>query len=144
MDNASLFSTVNTIALVSWVVLLIFPFSQLVKKLLLGIVVVGLAILYVFLITQTFDADAMESFGSLSDIATMFQNETALLAGWVHYLAFDLMVGLFITNNAQKYGLNRFILIPCLFLTFMLGPTGLLLYIIIRSIYTKRYFEDYQ
>ncbi|GAB3341803.1 ABA4-like family protein [Marivirga atlantica] len=144
MDNASLFSTVNTIALVSWVVLLIFPFSQLVKKLLLGIVVVGLAILYVFLITQTFDADAMESFGSLSGIATMFQNEIALLAGWVHYLAFDLMVGLFITNNAQKYGVNRFILIPCLFLTFMLGPTGLLLYIIIRSIYTKRYFEDYQ
>jgi hypothetical protein len=106
--------------------------------------VVGLAILYVFLITQTFDADAMESFGSLSGIATMFQNEIALLAGWVHYLAFDLMVGLFITNNAQKYGVNRFILIPCLFLTFMLGPTGLLLYIIIRSIYTKRYFEDYQ
>ena len=143
MDNASLFSTVNTIALISWIVLLIFPFSQLVKKLLLGLVVIGFALLYAFLITQTFDADAMESFGSLSGIASMFQNETALLAGWVHYLAFDLMVGLYITRNAEKYGINRFVLIPCLFFTFMLGPIGLLLYFIIRIAYTKRYFHTY-
>ena len=143
MDNASLFSTVNTIALISWIVLLIFPFSQLVKKLLLGLVVIGFALLYAFLITQTFDADAMESFGSLSGIASMFQNETALLAGWVHYLAFDLMVGLYITHNAEKYGINRFVLIPCLFFTFMLGPIGLLLYFIIRIAYTKRYFHTY-
>jgi len=143
MDNASIFSTINTIALISWVVLLIFPFSQLIKKILLGLVVIGFALLYVFLITQTFDANAMESFGSLAGIAGMFQNETALLAGWVHYLAFDLMVGLYITHNAEKHGINRFVLIPCLFFTFMLGPLGLLLYVIIRSIYTKRYFEDY-
>ena len=95
------------------------------------------------LITQTFDADAMESFGSLSGIASMFQNETAMLAGWVHYLAFDLMVGLYITHNAEKYGINRFVLIPCLFFTFMLGPIGLLLYFIIRIAYTKRYFHTY-
>jgi hypothetical protein len=143
MDNASIFSTINTIALISWIVLLIFPFSQLVKKLLLGLVVIGFALLYAFLITQTFDADAMESFGSLSGIASMFQNETALLAGWVHYLAFDLMVGLYITRNAEKYGINRFVLIPCLFFTFMLGPIGLLLYFIIRIAYTKRYFHTY-
>jgi hypothetical protein len=143
MDNASIFSTINTIALISWIVLLIFPFSQLVKKLLLGLVVIGFALLYAFLITQTFDADAMESFGSLSGIASMFQNETALLAGWVHYLAFDLMVGLYITHNAEKYGINRFVLIPCLFFTFMLGPIGLLLYFIIRIAYTKRYFHTY-
>lgn len=143
MDNASIFSTINTIALISWIVLLIFPFSQLVKKLLLGLVVIGFALLYAFLITQTFDADAMESFGSLSGIASMFQNETALLAGWVHYLAFDLMVGLYITHNAEKHGINRFVLIPCLFFTFMLGPIGLLLYFIIRIAYTKRYFHTY-
>ena len=143
MDNASIFSTINTIALISWIVLLIFPFSQLVKKLLLGLVVIGFALLYAFLITQTFDADAMESFGSLSGIASMFQNETALLAGWVHYLAFDLMVGMFICKNAEKYGINRWLLIPCLLFTFMLGPIGLLLYFIIRIAYTKRYFHTY-
>jgi hypothetical protein len=64
------------------------------------------------------------------------------VAGWVHYLAFDLMTGLFIKRNALKHGISHWLLIPCLFLTFMFGPIGLLLYFLIRLIITKQYFAD--
>ena len=62
--------------------------------------------------------------------------------GWIHYLAFDLMVGWFIVNDAQKHEINRFLTIPCLLLSFMLGPTGLLLYLILRLMLRKQYFLD--
>ena len=32
-------------------------------------------------------------FGSLADVATLFQKQELLLAGWIHYLAFDLFIG---------------------------------------------------
>jgi len=143
MNTELIFSIVNAAASFSWLLLLIFPFSKLVHKILLNIIIVGLAILYVIIISQSLNWQTFENTSTLAGIADLFTNPLALLAGWVHYLAFDLMVGLYITNNARRYGINRFILIPCLLFTFMLGPVGLLLYIIIRSIYNKRYFEDY-
>ncbi len=144
MDNESIFSVANTVALCSWILLAIFPFSKLLKRLLVGIVVVALALVYAFLVAQGFNGDSFESFNTLSGIASLFTNKTALLAGWIHYLAFDLMVGLYITTNAEKYVVNRFLIIPCLLFTFMLGPVGLLLYIIIRTAYSKRYFHNYE
>ena len=62
----------------------------------------------------------------------LFTSERAVLAGWVHYLAFDMFVGLWITLDAQRIGLKRTILIPVQILTFMLGPMGLGLYLMIR------------
>jgi hypothetical protein len=70
----------------------------------------------------------------------LFTDKTAVTAGWVHYLAFDLFTGIWIKKNAQKYNVHHLILIPCLLLTFMLGPIGLLLYLLIRLIKTKQYF----
>ncbi len=33
----------------------------------------------------------MESFGSLNGVMKLFQDRTLVTAGWVHYLAFDLL-----------------------------------------------------
>lgn len=144
MNNELFFSIANTTALISWVLLMIFPFGRLLKKLLMGFVISALAILYVFLIANSFQPSSFESFSTLAGLTSLFNNPTAFLAGWIHYLAFDLMVGLYIAKNADQYGINRFLLIPCLLFTFMLGPVGLLLYFIIRTIYTKRYFHEYE
>jgi hypothetical protein len=72
----------------------------------------------------------------------LFTNPRLVTAGWIHYLAFDLLAGLFIRNNAQKHGISHWILIPCLLFTFMFGPVGLLLYLLIRWMITKSYFAD--
>ena len=73
---------------------------------------------------------------------SLFTNPALVTAGWVHYLAFDLMTGIWIKRNSLKYGIPHLLVIPCLLLTFMLGPVGLLLYLLIRSLKTKHYFAE--
>ena len=56
-----------------------------------------------------------------------------LLAGWVHYLAFDLFIGGWIAVEADKIGLNRIVQAPILLATFMLGPIGLAIFLTIKA-----------
>ena len=77
----------------------------------------------------------------MEEVSQLFNNDALLLAGWVHYLAFDLWVGSWEAGDAVKNGIHRLIMVPCLLLTFMFGPIGLLLYIIIRTIKTRKFFE---
>jgi len=92
------------------------------------------------LIFQVLTPDIFEKFGSLNGVMELFTNKTAVTAGWVHYLVFDLMVGIWEKKNGMKYNIHHLLLVPCFLLTFMLGPLGLLLYLLIRFIKTKQYF----
>lgn len=74
------------------------------------------------------------SFMSLDGLIKLFSVKEALLAGWAHYLVFDLFIGAWQARDAQRVGLNHFILIPCLLLTFLVGPVGLLAYLLIRGL----------
>ena len=64
----------------------------------------------------------------------LFTSDWALLAGWMHYLAFDLFVGAWIAAETERRGLTRLVLIPVLPLTFLFGPAGFLLFCILRSV----------
>lgn len=77
-------------------------------------------------------AGAAGGFGSLADVAVLFGNPWALLAGWVHYLCFDLAVGTWEARDARHRGVPHAVLVPCLLATFLLGPLGLLLYCGVR------------
>ena len=141
MSPDSVFQTCSTIAMVGWIVLLIIsPFWSSFDKFLIGIIITLFAIVYAWLIFQVFTPGDFEKFSSLNGVMDLFTNKTAVTAGWVHYLAFDLLTGIWIKKNAQKYNIHHLILIPCLLLTFMLGPIGFLLYLLVRSIKTKQYF----
>ncbi len=59
--------------------------------------------------------------------ARLFENPYLLLAGWVHFLAFDLLVGAWEVRDARRVGITHLLVVPCLLLTFMAGPVGLLL-----------------
>ena len=69
-------------------------------------------------------------------MALLFSNPWALLAGWVHYLAFDLFVGSWEVRDSQARGIPHWLVLPCLFLTFMFGPAGWLLYMAVRVVRT--------
>ena len=141
MSPDSVFQTCSTIAMVGWIVLLIIsPFWSHFDRFLIGIIITLFAIVYAWLIFQVFTPGDFEKFGSLNGVMELFTDKTAVTAGWVHYLAFDLLTGIWIKKNAQKYNIHHLILVPCLLLTFMLGPIGLLLYLLVRSIKTKQYF----
>jgi len=141
MSPDSIFQTCSTIAMVGWIVLLIIsPFWSSFDKFLIGIIITLFAIVYAWLIFQVFTPGDFEKFSSLNGVMDLFTDKTAVTAGWIHYLAIDLLTGIWIKKNAQKYNINHLILIPCLLVTFMLAPIGFLLYLLVRSIKTKQYF----
>ena len=133
MSPDQVFAVANTVALLSWVLLAVLPGRRWVTQVVTGTVVPALfAAVYVAIIATTF-AGAEGSFATLGGVATLFANRWVLLAGWIHYLTFDLLIGTWEARDAVERRIPRVVLIPCLFLTFMFGPAGWLLYMGARS-----------
>jgi heme A synthase len=141
MTPETIFNLCNSIAMAGWIILIIAsPFWRFTDKFLIGVIITLFAIIYAWCIAQSFHADDFQKFGTLDGVMSLFTNKMAVTAGWVHYLAFDLMTGTWIKKNAEQHGISHWLLIPCLLLTFMLGPVGLLLYLIIRLVKIRQYF----
>ena len=90
------------------------------------------AVLYIGLVVTMFGRSE-GGFSTLAGVATLFTNPWMLLAGWVHYLAFDLLIGTWEVRDAQARGIPHLFVVPCLILTFLFGPAGWLLYLTVRS-----------
>lgn len=142
MTTEQVFSFCSTLVLPGWLLLVFFPRWRPVSHIITGIIVTVLALVYAFFIVTNLQPADMQSFSSLKGVMALFTNEQAVLAGWIHYLAFDLMTGLFEVRNAEKHLISHWLVVPCLFFTFMLGPVGLLLYFIIRSVKTRQLFPS--
>jgi hypothetical protein len=125
------FTLCNAAVLPGWL-LLIFSRRTWPSELFCPFVLPGtLAIGYVaLLVSQWGRMDG--GFSSLAEVAALFENRYALLAGWIHYLAFDLFVGSWEVRDARRLGVSRWLLIPCLVLTLFFGPAGLLSYLLVR------------
>jgi hypothetical protein len=130
MTDAQLFQVANTTALLSWITLLVVP--RRAAPVLRLVVPSLLALLYIWALT-TAPANPNGGFGSLEQVKALFTQDRAVLAGWVHYLAFDLFVGCWIVLDADERRIGRWLLVPCLGLTFMVGPVGLLVYLALRT-----------
>ena len=137
MKAEQIFSIANLVAMLGWILLAVAPRWNWTQKIVIsGNISLLLGIAYLILVILFFGS-ADGGFGSLAGVMKLFTNEWAVLAGWIHYLAFDLFVGSWEVKDAQENGISHWLVIPCLFLTFMLGPIGLLLYSILRFFLAK-------
>lgn len=137
-----LFKVASVIALVGWVILIALPFWHFGHSVVIAISVCLLCGIYSYLIFfgRKYDDEKVRgSFWSLNGIIKLFKSPRVVLAGWVHYLAFDLMMGLYIVVDAARFDFSHVLLIPCLLLTLMLGPAGLLLYLLLRFGLTQQF-----
>lgn len=142
MKAEQIFSIANLIAMLGWIILAVAPRFVLTRKIVLsGAIPLLLSVAYLVLIVLFFGA-AEGSFGSLAGVMKLFTNEWAVLAGWIHYLAFDLFVGSWEVKDAQERGISHWLVIPCLVLTFLLGPIGFLLYSVLRYFLAKKVKND--
>ena len=133
MSAEQIFGFTNAIAVLSWVLLAVLPGRQWVTDVVTGKAVPLLfAALYIVIVVTTF-AGAEGSFSTLDGVATLFSNPWLLLAGWLHYLAFDLLIGTWEARDARGRGVPQLVLVPCLFLTLMFGPAGWLVYMGVRA-----------
>lgn len=127
----TVFSVCSTLAVVGWVLLIALPRHRLAHLVASVVIPLAIAVVYLVLIVQHFGRSD-GGFGSLAEVTRLFANPAMLLAGWLHYLAFDLFLGAWEVRDAQRHGVPHLLVIPCLLLTFLLGPIGLLSYLAVR------------
>jgi len=138
-----LFGIANLVAMLAWLVLVLAPRKPVVMKALFYGPVLLFAIGYSVGLVGVLSGliptgDGEVDFSTIEGVRSIFASDAGVTIAWVHYLAFDLFVGIWIARNADALGLHdlkgRIIQAPILFFTFMAGPLGLLLYLILRSV----------
>jgi hypothetical protein len=127
-----IFSACGTLAMAGWLLLMLAPRWRHTQTVAAVGIPLAIAIVYLVLIARHMPG-AEGGFGSLAEVAALFSQTGLLLAGWVHYLAFDLFIGGWEVRDARRHGVPHLLVIPCLVMTFLLGPIGLLAYIILRG-----------
>lgn len=124
------FYLASTAALIGWVILIAAPRGSgiwsrvaLVPR---WVIPVGLSVIYAVLIPPHF-ASTGGGYGSIEVVRRLFASDPVLVAGWVHYLAFDLIVGGLIAERMDRAGVHRVVQVAPLGAVFMFGPIGFLL-----------------
>jgi hypothetical protein len=132
MTPETLFQIANPAALLGWGALVLSPLAPRLADILAGIVIpLALSVGYAGLVLA-FWATAPGGFGSLPDVMALFTSAPVALAGWLHYLAFDLFVGAWVARTARSEDIPHLFALPCLALTFLFGPAGYLCFSILR------------
>lgn len=127
-----IFQLGNSLALVSWIVLLTFPkHSKIILWLQYGTITL-LAAAYLLLFVPLLRDFQPDQFSSIKNVRSLFQMDPMLVAGWFHYLAFDLFVGIYIVKEGIQHNWKRWQYSLCLPFTFLFGPVGLLAFYIIK------------
>lgn len=133
-----LFQFANPLALLGWIALLGFPFAPKMIETISGYVIPAiLSLLYLVMILVHWTG-AEGGFDSLENVMLLFTDPGAALAGWTHFLAFDLFLGTWAAKTARNEGIPHLLMIPSLFLTFMFGPIGFLLTLVLIGINRAR------
>jgi hypothetical protein len=127
MNHQSLFSILNLAAMVGWCILIFAPRGWRWLGMLPRFILPGaLALVYVALMGAGY-TEANGGFGSIAQVRALFGSDSVLVAGWGHYLAFDLIVGTLLAERMDRVGITRWLQAPILIATFMFGPLGWLL-----------------
>ncbi|NND62341.1 MAG: DUF4281 domain-containing protein [Flavobacteriaceae bacterium] len=135
MTASEVFSIANFMAMPMWVLMIFLPKWKVTSWLMkFKVIPLLLAIVYAIYIVITLLEGPAMNFGSLEAVMELFKDERALLAGWVHYLAFDLLVGMWMLDQNKKLGIHQIIMAPILLATFMLGPVGFILFMALRAV----------
>ncbi|WP_299709456.1 ABA4-like family protein [uncultured Tenacibaculum sp.] len=135
MTPSEVFSISGMLAMPMWILMIFLPKWKVTRFLIdFKIIPLLLSIIYAIYIFISIRQGGMMDFGSLASVMQLFTLENAVLAGWVHYLAFDLVVGMWMLDQNKELKIHPVVMAPCLFGTFMFGPIGFLLFMIIKSI----------
>jgi hypothetical protein len=134
LDPGAAVALGNQAALAGWAILILLPRWDAIITVPKYLIPFGLCLIYPLFFLPEF-AGSGGGYGSLDAIAKLFENPKILAAGWLHYLAFDLFVGAWIAQDADRLGAPRSIQAGLLAMTFMFGPAGLALYLIARTLF---------
>ncbi len=138
MSPDTLFQFTGPLAILGWLALILSPLAPRLTDAMAAIVIPALlSVAYTALILVNWSS-APGGFGSLAEVMLLFTSPAIALAGWIHYLAFDLFVGAWITRTARANSIPHLLILPCLVLTFLFGPAGFLAFTALRTAFAAR------
>ncbi|MXO95118.1 DUF4281 domain-containing protein [Erythrobacter aquimaris] len=133
----TVFSIANALALLMWVALVFLPRwpALLAAILYLGVALLSAAyaVFLIAVVAGIVPGGEGGNFSSIEGVRQIFASDAGVTIGWIHYLAFDLFVGLWIARDADAKDFSRLVQAPILFATLMAGPLGLVLWLVIRE-----------
>jgi hypothetical protein len=132
------FQFASTLAFLGWLALAFAPRTTRVMVAIRYGVIGTLAAAYAVLVALYLGRVEGGGFMSLAGIKALLSSDPVILAGWLHYLAFDLVAGSWIAGRADEIGLSRLVQLPFLALTLMLGPVGLLAFYLLLGVRRMR------
>lgn len=139
MSYASVFGIAGQLAMLMWLLLIVAPKWKGTKFMMdYRIIPILLSLLYAIYIIPVVAKDGMLDFGSFGSVMELFTIEPLVLAGWIHYLAFDLLIGIWIIEQNRSLQINHLLIVPCLLATFMFGPIGFVLFMIMKLIKSSK------
>ena len=143
MELELIYKLVHLLVLPSWILLVFAPNWRFTDKFVhAAFIPLIMIVIYVYFIGwAVFFGAGGGGFGSLEAVMTGFDYPVVMLGGWVHYLVFDLFVGMWIARDGKRHGMAHAWLVPCILLSFVFGPVGLGLYLILRRMIAKAGFS---
>ncbi len=138
MDWGTIFGAVNLLALVAWTALILLPRPPALMAALLYLGVGMLCVVYAVSLIGVLAGfipagDGGADFTTIEGVRSIFASDVGVTIGWTHYLAFDLFVGIWIARDGDDKYVSRFIQAPILLATFMAGPLGLGIWLLVRE-----------
>lgn len=134
MLSESLFQIANPLAMIGWLCLALSPLAPRWADRIGGFAIpVILSLLYTGVILAYWP-EGQGGFDSLANVMLLLSGPWVALAGWLHFLAFDLFIGGWIIRQARDEGIAHLLVLPCLALTFLFGPVGLILFLSIAAV----------
>lgn len=144
MEWAFLFNAVNLLALTGWTALILLPRWPALLSAVLYLGVGLLCLVYASglvgvlsgVIPNTGGGGA--DFSTIAGVRAIFAGDAGVTIGWTHYLAFDLFVGLWISRDGDAKNISRLVQAPVLLATFLAGPLGLGIWLLLREPVARR------
>jgi Domain of unknown function (DUF4281) len=138
MQWETVYSALSALAFAGWVMLALAPMAR--ARLVAGARAVALLLALAYLSMLLFTTEPVEGggFSTLAGVQALFSKAPNVMLGWTHYLAFDLFIGSWETEDAGRRGVPHWLLLPCLFATLMVGPVGLLAWFGVRLLYREK------
>lgn len=121
-----------------WLLLLVAPRWKHTEPVAFGAAILLILAAAFFTFRNLASAGASQFF-SFQGMAGLFRSEEMLLTGWLNYLSFCLLVGIWQVHDARLEKIPHLTVLPSLLLTLLAGPTGLLLYLLLRFFKTRRW-----
>ena len=135
MTPTELLYIVKIVTIPMWVLMVILPEWKLTRHFIdnrtAPKILFYLFITYLILSLQSIEGFGLYNFGPAIELITI---GNVILALKVLFISWDLMIGMWILNNAKESNLSHLLIIPCLVITYYVAPLGALLFVLVRWI----------